>query len=90
MWYFRLAKLLPSINQARRSRLADVRAYFVASIRVRACVIPPSIRQGQKLDADTRVNVERRFYTLTVFSLPNTTSFEVFAHSFVVWPVNLV
>jgi hypothetical protein len=35
MWYFRLAKLLPSINPARKARLADVRgAYFVASIRV--------------------------------------------------------
>ncbi len=36
MWYFRLAKLLPSINPARKARLADVRgAYSVASIRVR-------------------------------------------------------
>jgi hypothetical protein len=50
--FFGLAKLLPSINPARRSRLADVPgAYFVASIR--ACVIQPSIRQGQKLDAGT-------------------------------------
>jgi hypothetical protein len=46
-------------------------------------------KAGSKTRRRYRVNVDAGLHSNGRLSLPNTTSFEVFAHSFVVWPMNV-